>query len=168
MYMKCAPAARARPSVGRVLPGGAYGTLSAATAGKRSGRSRAAFHATGAPQSCPTIAACSTPEGVEEADHVPHVMELVLLHRVGPVRAAVPAHVGRHRMVAGGGQRGELMPPGVPGLRESVAEDDRGAREPCSAIRIRMPLVSTSRWDRGVARACSFCSSPAPGARRAS
>ena len=40
---------------------GVQGTLSPATARKRSGRRRAAFHATGAPQSCPTITACAAP-----------------------------------------------------------------------------------------------------------
>ena len=61
MYMNVSPYARASASVGRVPPRGVYGTLSAATARNRSGRRSAAFHATGAPQSCPTITAVSTP-----------------------------------------------------------------------------------------------------------
>ena len=47
--------------VGRAEPRGRYGTLSPMTARKRSGRSSAACHATGAPQSCPTITAVGAP-----------------------------------------------------------------------------------------------------------
>ena len=45
----------------------------------------------------------------------------------GAVGLAVAAHVGRHGVEAGLGQRAELVAPGVPGLREAVAEDDERA-----------------------------------------
>ena len=48
-------------SVGRIGVRGKYGTLSSAIARKMSGRNSAEFHATGAPQSWPTITADSTP-----------------------------------------------------------------------------------------------------------
>jgi|SRR6516165_476517 len=47
--------------VGRTGRRGTNGTLKPTTARKRSGRRSAACHATGAPQSCPTITAVSVP-----------------------------------------------------------------------------------------------------------
>ena len=44
--------------------------------------------------------------------------------------SAVAAHVGRDGAEAGLGERAELMPPGVPGLGEAVAEDDERALAP--------------------------------------
>ena len=50
------------PSVGGIFPAHALGgTLSPITPRKRSGRSVAAFQATGAPQSCPATTAVSSP-----------------------------------------------------------------------------------------------------------
>ena len=38
--------------------------------------------------------------------------------------AAVAALIRSHRVIASGGERGELMPPGVPALREAVQQQD--------------------------------------------
>ena len=46
---------------------------------------------------------------------------------LGLVGLAVAAHVGRDGMVAGRGERGELMPPRVPRLGEAVAEQHERA-----------------------------------------
>ena len=68
-------------------------------------------------------------QGVEQTHHVAdEVQERVLVDGLGPVGLPVPAHVGRHRVEAGLRKRRQLMPPGIPGLREAVAENDQRAR----------------------------------------
>ena len=60
---------------------------------------------------------------VEQADHVANEMEKrVLIDRVGPVGLPETAHVGRHGMEPGRGQRLKLMAPGVPRFREPVTQ----------------------------------------------
>ena len=85
-------------------------------------------------------------ERIEQADHVAdQVQQRVLVDRLRAVGLAVAAHVGRDGVVAGLRQRGELVAPGIPGLRKAVAQQHQRpvAR---SAMCMRMPLVSTVRW----------------------
>src|SRR6202008_2756239 len=51
-----------------------------------------------------------------------------LIDRFGPIGLAVPAHVGCHRMEPGIREGPKLVAPGIPRLREPMAEDDQGAR----------------------------------------
>ncbi len=65
---------------------------------------------------------------VEETDDVSDEVELrVRLDRFGGVGLAVPSLVGRDDVVAGIGQRAELVAPRVPALGESVAQHDERA-----------------------------------------
>ncbi len=67
-------------------------------------------------------------QGIEQADHVADEMkQRVLVDRLGPVGLAIAAHVGRDGMVAGLGQRLQLMPPRVPGFGKAVAQHDQRA-----------------------------------------
>ncbi len=60
---------------------------------------------------------------VDQPDHVPHQVEdAVRGHVLGVVAASVPALVGSDHPETGLGQRPELVPPGVPGLREAVQQ----------------------------------------------
>ncbi len=64
-------------------------------------------------------------ERVHDPDHVAGQMEeRVGVDRLGPVGLAIAAHVGRDGMVAGLGQRLELMAPRIPALRPAMAEED--------------------------------------------
>ncbi len=64
----------------------------------------------------------------DQPDHVPHqVQDAVVGHVLGVVAAAVPALVRRDHPEAGLGQRPELVPPGVPGLREAVQQQHERA-----------------------------------------
>ena len=64
-------------------------------------------------------------EGVEQPGHVATERgQIVCLDLVGDRAVAVAAHVGRDRAVARLGERGELVAPRVPELREAVAEHD--------------------------------------------
>ena len=84
----------------------------------------AAFHATGAPQSCPTMTALFLAQGAHEADDIADQVELRISVEVGGrVGASVAALVRRDRAISPFCKRRKLMPPGVPGLREAVAED---------------------------------------------
>ena len=68
-------------------------------------------------------------ERVEQPHHVAHqVQERVLADVVGTVGAAITAHVGRDRVVAGLRQRLELVSPGIPGLGKAVAHHDHRSR----------------------------------------
>lgn len=60
-------------------------------------------------------------ERLHDADHVvDQPVDAVVLEPGELRRTTVAALVDRHRAVAGGGQRVELMPPRVPGLRETM------------------------------------------------
>jgi hypothetical protein len=64
-------------------------------------------------------------QGVDEPHDVAEVMEQrVLLDALGTVASPIAAQVGRYRMETGLRQRPELMPPGIPALGKTVAEDD--------------------------------------------
>jgi hypothetical protein len=68
-------------------------------------------------------------QGIEEADHVAHQVQLgVALAPFGPVGPAIAALIGGHGVVAGLGQRDELVAPGVPGFGEAVEQDDERPR----------------------------------------
>ena len=49
---------------------------------------------------------------------------MYVFDRLGPVAPAIAAHVGRHRMEPGRGERRELMAPGIPRFRKAVAQKD--------------------------------------------
>lgn len=67
-------------------------------------------------------------EGLHDGDAVLDQLDhAVGLHRLGPGGPPVAAHVHGHGTVAGRGEGGELVAPGVPGLREAVHEQDQGA-----------------------------------------
>ena len=106
------------------LPRARNGTLRPMTARKRSGRSCAACHATGAPQSWPTMTALSAPSASTGPACRRPCGERVLVDRLGAVRPAIAAHVGRHGVEPSFGQRHELMPPRIPKLRKAVAQQD--------------------------------------------
>ncbi len=76
----------------------------------------------------PVMADDDRPLDAERVDHADHVadqmQERVLLDLLGAVGLSVAAHVRRDRMIAGLRQRLQLRPPGVPGFRKPVAEDD--------------------------------------------
>ena len=68
-------------------------------------------------------------KAIEQAHHVTdEVEQRVLIDRLGPIGLAVPAHVGCHRMEPGVREGPKLVAPGIPGLREAMAENDQGAR----------------------------------------
>ncbi|MNF76783.1 hypothetical protein D3C76_853670 [compost metagenome] len=61
-------------------------------------------------------------ECVDQLDHVAYQVERGVGVGFGRrICAAIAAHVGRYRSVAGGRQRSKLVAPRVPQLRESVA-----------------------------------------------
>ena len=63
----------------------------------------------------------------DQADDVADQVQLrVLVDGLGRSRLPVAALVGGDRVVAGLGQRRELVAPRVPGLGEAVAEHDEG------------------------------------------
>src|SRR5258705_2626347 len=65
-------------------------------------------------------------EGVEQPHQITDQMEdRVLIDGLRPIALAVAAHIRSDGVEAGGGQRGELMAPGIPGFRESVTQDHR-------------------------------------------
>ena len=67
-------------------------------------------------------------ERVDQADHVGRqVMDVVVVDAGRLVALAVAAQVGRNRVKPCLGRRRQLVPPGVPGLGESVQEDDERA-----------------------------------------
>lgn len=121
------------------------------TARKRSGRSSAACHATGAPQSCPAMTDGLHAERSDETDHVAHEVEQrVLLDRVAAVGLAVAAHARRHDVEARVGERCEPLAPRVPGFRQAVAEEasiqpcDQPANAWSRGSAVRSPRISTS------------------------
>jgi hypothetical protein len=115
--------------VGGALPRGRNGTLSAATALKRSGRVSAACEATLAPQSCPTMTAVAAPRASRIADHVADKMQDgVLVDRLRRVALAVAAHIGGDNTEAGGSKRIDLMPPREPGFRKAVHQQHQRPR----------------------------------------
>ena len=68
------------------------------------------------------------PQRVEHAHHVAHQMEQgVLVDGLWALGLAVAAHVGGDGAVAGLRQGVELVAPGIPGLREAVAEQHQRA-----------------------------------------
>ena len=67
-------------------------------------------------------------ERVQQADDVAdHVQLRVLVDRLGAVGLAVAALVRGDSVEAGIGERGDLVPPRVPALREAVAHHDERA-----------------------------------------
>jgi hypothetical protein len=67
-------------------------------------------------------------EYVQHADQVANEMEKRIdFDIIGLVGLAISAQVGGDDAVAGLAQRGELVPPGIPQLREAVAEEHEGA-----------------------------------------
>ncbi len=110
---------------------GVTGTLIAATAATRSGCSSGAFHTTAAPQSCPTHTARSRADVVEQTDQVGgQLMNVVGVDGIRTIRAAVAALIGRQHVVAGVGEDGNLMTPGVGQFGEAVRQDHHG----CAAV----------------------------------
>jgi hypothetical protein len=60
-------------------------------------------------------------QGVKEPDHVANPMEQrVLIDRFRPVGLPVSPHIGRHGAKPGRRQCRQLMPPEIPGFRESM------------------------------------------------
>jgi hypothetical protein len=71
-------------------------------------------------------------EVVEDRDQVAgEVVDVVGLDVVGPARPAVAALVEGNGPVAGGGQGGDLVAPGVGEIREAVDQHDR---EPVASL----------------------------------
>ncbi len=67
-------------------------------------------------------------EYVQHADQVANEMEKRIdFDIIGLVGLAISAQVGGDDAVASLAQRGELVPPGIPQLRETVAEEHEGA-----------------------------------------
>jgi hypothetical protein len=61
-------------------------------------------------------------ECVQQAHHVADQMEhRVLVDRLGCIALAIAAHVRRHRVEAGRGERIDLMTPRIPGFGKAVA-----------------------------------------------
>ena len=95
------------------------------TPATRLGWSRASDHTTRAPQSWPTNTARSRPSVVEHAEQVVgQVDDVVVLDGLRAAGPAVAAHVRRQHVVAGVGERRDLVAPRVRQLREAVDEDD--------------------------------------------
>src|ERR1700694_3773562 len=68
-------------------------------------------------------------ERTDETDHVADNVEYGVRRDVPRrVGASIPAHVGRDRVISGGGERRQLIAPGVPPLRETVAQQNKGSR----------------------------------------
>ena len=89
----------------------------------RSGCSSAICPTTIEPQSWPTNTAFSTPTSSSSAEQVVgEVVDVVVLDRLGPIGLAVAALVRSQHVVAGVGQRGDLVAPRVGQLGEAVAE----------------------------------------------
>ena len=94
----------------------------------RSGWRSATAHATWPPQSWPTRwkrAGAAATRGGGDVDHVGHQpVDPVRLEvaRIGPHARRVAPAVGRHRPVAGGAERRDLVPPRVARLREPVEQ----------------------------------------------
>src|ERR1043165_7570135 len=117
--------------VGRTGRRGQNGTLSPITARKRSGRRRAACQATGAPQSWPATTAVGSPSASSRPTPPPAQGRQGGGGGGGGAGGAPPAPAARvrgHRVVAGLGQRGELVAPRVPRLRKAVAEHHQRSR----------------------------------------
>jgi hypothetical protein len=80
-------------------------------------------------------------ERVQQSDDIADHVELgVLIDAFRFVGLAVAPLVRRHNVVAGFREAAELMPPGIPGLRKAVAENDERPL-PASAMCIVDPLV---------------------------
>ncbi|MCY1514894.1 hypothetical protein D9M68_494600 [compost metagenome] len=68
------------------------------------------------------------PQGADQFHHVAdQVQPGIGLHRCRGIRAAVAAHIRGCRPEAGGCQRTQLVPPGIPQLRETMAQQHQGA-----------------------------------------
>src|SRR5580700_3733151 len=101
--------------VGRTADRGLNGTLKPITPRKRSGRKSAEYHATGAPQSCPTITAVSVPKAIEQADHVANSMEQrVPIEWFWAIGLPVASHIWCDRMEPSFCERMQLMAPRIP------------------------------------------------------
>src|SRR3979490_125260 len=65
----------------------------------------------------------------DETDHVADDVEYAVrrdfARRVG---ASIAAHVGRDRVISGGGERRQLIAPGIPPLRKTVAQENKRSR----------------------------------------
>jgi hypothetical protein len=68
------------------------------------------------------------PQFMDECDDVADEVEYrILVHGIGAVGGAVAALVRRDYAVSSCRERADLVPPGVPGLRPAVQEQDEGA-----------------------------------------
>ena len=126
------------------------GTDNPATARKMSGRHSAAFHATGAPQSWPTITACRSPkrgnESNDVADEVKLRVGVVLVRRIA---LSVAALIRRDDVKARVSERGQLMAPRIPRLRKAMTQHDERSRAGFSDVH-----VDSVRRDRAVLNDC--------------
>jgi hypothetical protein len=65
------------------------------------------------------------PERIEQADHVAHQMQnRKIFDRFRGAAAAIAPHIRRDHTITRLGERRHLMAPGMPRLREAVAEQD--------------------------------------------
>jgi len=70
---------------------------------------------------------CGRFQRVEQARQVADQMEDgILIDRLGGVALAIAAHVQRDGVEAGGGERVDLVAPGIPGFRKAVAHQHEG------------------------------------------
>ena len=152
--MKPSPARARIMSVGFTGRRGMKGTLIPTTAWKRSGRSSAACPRH---DRAPVVAdhdRVFLSERVEHPDEVADEMEdrvgVDPLRRLGP---AVPAHVRRDGVVAGRGERDELVAPRVPALGEAVAEEDERAFARFREVHRKAADVELAVADDGVVHA---------------
>ena len=68
------------------------------------------------------------PEFTDERNYVADKVEdRILIDGIGAVGGAVAALVRRDHSVSSGRERVDLVPPGVPGLRPAVQEQDKGS-----------------------------------------
>ncbi len=152
------------PPAGGMGPRGSSGTLIAITPCIRSGWSRAIWPSD---HRAPVVAAedrLLDAEVVEQAEQVAgEVVDVVVLDRLGSIGLAIaPLVGGEHALVAGVGERRDLVAPGVGELGEAVGEHDDGAVLPArrSTRWSSMPFVFTRRYAgwRGAGWVRSWCS----------
>jgi hypothetical protein len=104
-------------------------------------------------------------ERTDEADHVAdQVQERVGLDLRRRVGLAVTAHVRRHRVKAGGGERRELMTPGVPGFGKAVTHDHERAgalfgHVHANSVRLDGAVRDLAHADALAMTAITFCTS---------
>jgi hypothetical protein len=94
-------------------------------------------------------------ERVDEAEHVVdergHAVRGQLGGGGGP---PVAAHVGGDGVVSGGGERGELVAPGIPELGEAVEEDDGRPLARLGQVQVDAVDGNHAMGDRHVTHCC--------------